>query len=202
MNLNQLMFGLILLISFSAQVYADQTPSVAMINGIQTLVLPDSLKSLIATKYPNYRIPGQSDLQLGWEPERLDSLPFITWGDFDGNKETDVAIVLLGIDIVKINDFQYEGNLMEVIFHQQSNQFQVVYEIQRRLSQSGPKYPQQITCKLIKRGETITKGRGVTYTAVNDSILWDHSELDTSILYWDKGRYDYITLNSLNIEEL
>lgn len=65
----------------------------------QTLVLPDFLDAALQAEFPGYKIPAKTD----YNPEmvtyyysRLVGIhPAIAWGDFNGDKKTDYAFLLI-----------------------------------------------------------------------------------------------------------
>lgn len=184
------------------QLLADQVPMIIKENGKERLILPQPILDFISTNYAGYRIPSSVDLKANWEARKEPGkFPFVTWGDFDGNGETDVMLLLLGPAVVGEEYWIYQGDYAEVIFHQVNSSFVVKFDHKSSFSSEGPKYPQEITYKLMKKGETIQIGKTESYTAIHDSILDDFLELDTSIWYWNGTGYDYKTVSSPHFNE-
>lgn len=89
-------------------------PSINIEDGKKVLHLPDVLVSQINIDHPGYRIPTSNDLTGPWgfESENSEGLPFVTWGDFNGDGSTDVAIIL-------INDTSW----MFIVYHKLNNTY-------------------------------------------------------------------------------
>ncbi len=79
--------------------------------------MPPSLLERVSVDFPGYRVPGDSDMIGAWGPESPtgawfrekwpDSLPFVTWGDYNGDVFVDIAVLLLSPEQWKL-----------VVFHQ------------------------------------------------------------------------------------
>ena len=83
------------------------TPAVVTKEGVKALIIPPPLASLIKKEYPEYRIPTREDMTGAWAGGAHGAFPFAAWGDFDGNRRVDIALILLG-----------DGDWELVVFHQ------------------------------------------------------------------------------------
>ncbi len=71
-------------------------PRVVATNGRAHLELPGPLSKALGTEFAGYRVPLPADLSGAWAENRgPESLPFVTWGDYDGDGLTDVVLILL-----------------------------------------------------------------------------------------------------------
>ena len=63
------------------------------------LILPEGLDTYLSVEFPNYRIPDENELSpdmLAYYHSRLIGIhPDIIWGDFNGNKKIDYALLII-----------------------------------------------------------------------------------------------------------
>lgn len=71
-------------------------PQIVRQNGQKVLLLPNSLIESIRRNFHGFNIPTESDMTGRWlEEKEPNPFPYITWGDFDGDGLTDVAVLLV-----------------------------------------------------------------------------------------------------------
>lgn len=73
----------------------DNVPSVKQEAGKPVLVLPERIRIFLEDYFPDYRLPGPQDMTGEWASFRK-TVPYAAWGDFDGDKRIDYALILLG----------------------------------------------------------------------------------------------------------
>lgn len=65
----------------------------------QVLLLPDFLDTYLQAEFPGYKIPAKTDFNpemLSYYYSRLVGIhPAVAWGDFNGDKKTDYALLLI-----------------------------------------------------------------------------------------------------------
>ncbi len=101
------LFAAALLLFGTIQVSAQGTvPTIELRDGVPTLVLPEALAQLIASEFPDHRVPAAANLVGEWQEAASESnLPFMALGDFDGNNLTDVALFLMRPGLWKLVAF-------------------------------------------------------------------------------------------------
>lgn len=132
----------------------DDLPKVIIENNERKLRLPKALELVvdnmeIRTKYPEVRIPVREDMKGGWtnyndntigdwmQHNKLayqnigDSVPYATWGDFNGDGLKDIAIILIG-----------DMRGLIVAFNQTDNHSYEVFLLER-FPHVGPRYKTQ-----------------------------------------------------------
>jgi len=160
--------------------YAE-LPEVVKINGKKTLKLPNNFIHSLPELAPGYRLPNSSDLKTLWESEsdKISGLPYVCWGDYNGDGTTDIGIFLAK-----------KGKWKFFVFHLIKGKYK------QRLGNDIDEYgPQFILVKTLKRGKTFTyKGeKSHNYKYQNDAILYQY----------DGGRVDiYTWQNDQLIEEV
>lgn len=165
----------------SAQI---DVPQIVIKDGQENLLLPDSLLESIKTNFPGFRVPAASDMTGEWASEKKPgSFPFITWGDFDGDGEIDVAVILS-------SDTQWKL----IIFHQKTKKYVPVYVRGGEIKKTGEliQIPQQICLQLVKGGEVWYPEGGdviMEYKVQFDAIEIMVSNLGHSLFYRGNGEY-------------
>ena len=77
----------------------DAAPKIVLAGGKPALILPARLKDLIKTELPGFHLPARKDMVKAWAAyAKKDSLPYVCWGDFNGDGRTDVILILIGKD--------------------------------------------------------------------------------------------------------
>lgn len=172
----------LLLLACTAGVDATgHTPKIVVREGKPVLVLPESLTSYIKTQYPSFRVPTAEDMTGAWAPylDRMDAVPYATWGDFNGDGLTDVALILIG-----------QGRWKNVAFHQTARH---TYEAQRLGYFPGPDKrfvrvhpPQRFILYTLKAGEKLKFGEKHVDVSQHqfDSIFFGLSKDPTSAIQY------------------
>ncbi len=172
----------LLLLACTAGVDATgHTPKIVLREDKPVLVLPESLTSYIKTQYPSFRVPNAEDMTGAWAPylDRMDAVPYATWGDFNGDGLTDVALILIG-----------QGRWKNVAFHQTARH---TYEAQRLGYFPGPDKrfvrvhpPQRFILYTLKAGEKIKFGEEFDDISQHqfDSIAFALSEDPTGVMQY------------------
>jgi hypothetical protein len=89
--------ALLLFLLYSACQKDQQVPVVKLQDGKSVLVLPVRMKEFIEGYFENYRLPGPQDMIGDWAQFKK-TVPYAAWGDFNGDRLLDLALVLLGKD--------------------------------------------------------------------------------------------------------
>ena len=188
------MIVVVLLVISTAQAASIEDPEIVTRDGQDVLLLPDSLETLIASTYPGFRVPDNSDLSGFWARFKFPgSFPFMTLGDFNGDGLTDVVLILIGDDRYK-----------KVIFHKTSQGYAVALELGNTFGPQGVvESPQWLHLGRIRKGEDyefveFTDDQGedhvFTFHAENDSIITGSWESQTKIIHWQDGEYKRVYL--------
>jgi len=172
----------LLLLACTAGVDATgHTPKIVLREDKPVLVLPESLTSYIKTQYPSFRVPNAEDMTGGWATylDRTDAVPYATWGDFNGDGLTDVALILIGQDRWK-----------NVAFHQTAEH---IYEAERLGKFPGPDKrfvrvhpPQRFILYTLKAGEKLKFGEEFDDISQHqfDSIAFGLSKDPTDVVQY------------------
>jgi len=75
----------------------NDVPTIKQEEGKPILVLPERFRTFLEDYFPDYRLPGPGDMTGEWASFRK-TVPYAAWGDFDGDKRIDYALILLGQD--------------------------------------------------------------------------------------------------------
>jgi len=170
----------ILFFNFNPIAYAE-LPEVVKINGEKTLKLPNKFIQSLPELAPGYQLPNNSDLKTLWasESDKISGLPYVCWGDYNGDGTTDIGIFL-----------EKGGKWKFFVFLLTNGKYR-----QRLVNDIDEYGPQFVLVKTLKRGKTFTyKGeRSHNYKYQNDAILYQY----------DRGRIDiYTWQNDQLIEEI
>lgn len=93
-------------------------PQIVIKDGQEVLLLPDNLLESIKANFPVFHVPTTSDMKDQWVSRKMpNSLPFVVWGNFNGDGLTDVAIILLS-----------ENQWKFIIFHRNDQGYIPAYE--------------------------------------------------------------------------
>lgn len=166
----------------------DQKPSLVTSDGHPALVLPQPLLDKLKVSFSGFRVPGEPDMSKAWVSERTSTrLPFVTWGDYDGNNLTDVAVLLLSDREWKLVAFnQVAGGKYDAVslnggdISDAGGNLQCPQEITLATLPKGEEY-------VVDSGEKARRGKfnfdAIEFIAVNSS-LW--------IYYWSEGTFQQI----------
>jgi hypothetical protein len=154
------------------------------------VVVPERLSEAIKKNFPQFHLPMRSDLTGGWAGgETSGRFPFITWGDFNGDGLTDIAVVLL-------NDKEWKF----AIFHRQPDDSYGLGHSAGGLFGSGENAsvtsPQDISLLRVKKGvehKVQAGGQTFTYTFDTDAIQMGVNESGLYIIYWKNGKYEELS---------
>ncbi|MBU0508903.1 hypothetical protein KKH27_08720 [bacterium] len=198
----------ILCAGFPAQ---GEPPDQPVITPDRELILPDHLLSVLQAHFPAHRIPTQEDYRIGygsidsayavsqgWEPDIYplwhvigdSTLPFLCWGDFNGDSLTDVALMLIS-DITESSATDKDTiSPMLAVFHRTTEGYDVAipwnplprgwinYYLRTLPPQTIKPYP--------------LTGEEVPVSTRYDAIEWNNWEGSAYVLYWDDGQYRQI----------
>lgn len=89
--------ALLLFLLYSACQKDQEVPVVKLQDGKPVLVLPVRMKEFIEGYFEDYRLPGPQDMIGDWAQFKK-TVPYAAWGDFNGDRLLDLALVLLGKD--------------------------------------------------------------------------------------------------------
>lgn len=195
-------------------------PRVITENGKKKLLLPKIVEMVLETeirsKYPEVRIPVAEDIMGGWKKYNVntiadwmqynkleyqkveDSVPYATWGDFNGDGLKDIALILI-------------GNLrgLVVAFNQTDNHSYEVFLLER-FPHAGPRYKTQkdfqrglYCCYLFTLPATVKTPSGMFGFEYNSIALFAFPELAFpkgemnygAIFYWSRD-YNFYGTNS------
>lgn len=155
-------------------------PIIENLNGNVSLTLPSKLASQLISDFPEYRVPNNSDITGIWKykvKQNPGTLPFISWGDFNGDGETDIALTIISKKGWK--NLIYEGRKSEyVLVEEDGNTFG---------KSSGIYGPQQLITRTLKKGEPFL---GKIFG--HDSLVLTVFEQSAIVVYWDSGKYNSV----------
>lgn len=141
----------------------------------------ENLKA-IETQCPDYRIPNDSDLTYLWASNFL---PYITWGDFNGDGRTDIAVILIK-----------EGAWKEVIMHRTDQGYVVALNNDGRSvhfsNEAGIHSHQELLVRRVPKGE-ILRAFGITFSHDLDSVEFSYSEKGANVYFWKNGKYESVS---------
>ncbi len=188
-------FIVVMLVVGTAQAASVEDPTVVAQDGKDVLLLPDSLETLIAERYPDFRVPDSSDLTSFWGRFKVPgSFPFILLGDFNGDSlREDVVLILISNDAYKL-----------VIFNKETNGYTAAFDRGNTFDPITIPSPQSLTISIINQGEdfeivlseTVTAQGEVEqitfqFHADNDSLRFGVWEQGGSIIHWEDEEYKY-----------
>jgi hypothetical protein len=164
---------------------SDSAPSISRSEKGMALNLPQAVIDSVRRDFPGYRVPATADLKGAWASEWAKGVPaFAAWGDYDGNRLTDVAILLLG-----------EGEWKFVVLNQVS-----LGQYKSRILNGGPitqsavnlGRPEAIVLKTLPKGRSIRIGsneEAVTLKYSNDAIEFGEEDGALWLFYWDRNDF-------------
>jgi hypothetical protein len=157
------------------------------------LILPDQLIATIEDKFSRYTIPTEKDY-----PKDLlsaiskNALPYVCWGDFNGDKLIDIVIILIEKGYKPPAYQTTEGKSKLVVFHKTKSGYEP-----HVLIDSHPVWWDYIIGTLSSRKIITAKGKGYAADPNDsdyiypkfDSISFKKWESASSVFYWEKGQY-------------
>lgn len=172
----ELLIGIVASFSWADQAQQD-LPRVITENGTTMLLLPKTLEDFIqknkkifgALSFDIIRVPSKEDMIGKWATYLKENrVPYATWGDFNGDGLTDVALIL-------IRQGGKERRWEFYAFHQLANQNYQAINMDHKFDGQ----PQQIYLTTLKAGENIVVGsKSLPYTYEHDSIVFSTFEGD------------------------
>jgi hypothetical protein len=184
-------FAILLSFAFSPNLASAEEPQLVVSGETKTLVLPQEFTRYLSINYSNYRLPISADISSVWETvgNKLDGLPYITWGDYNGDGLTDIALFLLGNQ----SEWQF------VVFLKKGN----TYEVGLVNGTPEMSYAPQVVYL-----STIKKGGLLKYNATNEEtgkdVSYEYSfpvdvvryqvalELPIEIYYWEGAKLEEV----------
>ena len=187
-------FGVVVIaltgLSASSACAQSDAPMIVRRDGQEVLVVPAALTEAIEGALPGFSVPGTSDLEEEWAPDKRVSFPYITWGYLNGDSLTDVAVVLLGDDEWKF-----------AILHGGAGGYEVVYVMEGDAESATRDIasPQQIVLRLVRKEESWAPEAGDIpqefehdFDAVEFAVKHRRRfflEVNVSLIYWDGSEY-------------
>jgi hypothetical protein len=175
----------------------------------RVLYLPATLETALERDLPDYRLPTREDyrqhsssdsayaaskgldtgLSIAWNSGGERSLPFICWGDFNGDRLTDVALMLLPKKTVPASDPLSRG--IFVIFNQTSSGYQLV-----RPWKDFPAPPvgfSQYYIQTKRPGYILPFDGGDTKIYTRTAYVeWVNDETSACVFYFAEGEYHQV----------
>lgn len=170
---------------------AAEEPRVNLVNGERKLVLPENFRSYLEAKYSDYRLPKAADISYIWATGvgAGNAFPYVTWGDYDGNGLTDIAIFLIGKE---------KKNWEFAILLQTPTSYTFEFGTG---SDVDKHQPQAVYLRTLKKGEPLKvdvwdfstkKMNTYTHRFPNDAVLYSvDAEDPTQVYFWEKGELAY-----------
>jgi len=80
------------------------------------LQLPPALEKVLQERLPEWHLPARSDFIGRWEGFlKTEEIPFVSWGDFNGDGGEDLALILIGARLWKVVVFIKAGDSYRLI---------------------------------------------------------------------------------------
>jgi hypothetical protein len=164
-------------------------PEIKMVDGKKLLRLPESLSKQIEKDYPEYRLPTRKDITgpWGYEAHVNPGLPYITWGDYNGDDQIDVAVILVGNKSWKF-----------VVYHKQGNKY-----VDSLRGHNDNKNPQFTILSTVKKGTPFRfeyheggKLNEIKEFYLNDIIVRAVYEGAVSTISFKDGKYEFALFGS------
>lgn len=170
----------------------SQEPSIVQRNGKDILLLPRTFLAHIKAQFPKLRLPGSGDITGAWLlHQQAGSLPYITWGDFNGDEMTDLAVILIS-----------EKTWKFVVLHKTREGYVSAFSIpagdeegQIGRSDALIQFPQDMVIGTLKRGEKKViniEQQTFEYKFDFDAITFLVDERSYSLFFWKDGKYESI----------
>lgn len=141
-----------------------------------SLVLPDSVREFIHAKFPDLRVPGQSDMKGLWATEtEPGSLPYFAKGDFNGDGRMDFALILAS-----------EKEYWLVIFHGEG----CAYTIGYKTGGFAGVALQTVFLRTIPKGTKEELGAGKSLLFDTDAVEWTTVGGSVALVHWEKTKYE------------
>lgn len=168
------------------------------------LLLPDRLLAIIESEFPDFMILEESDY-----PESVldfeyifhnyadTTLPYVCWGDFNGDERTDVALILIAKAYRSPDYKPRDEDAIFVVFHRTEDGYepQVLLDGKPRMI-----WVDKLLITMPPQEIITAKGKGYASDPNDpdsihpqfDSILFQKSGSAASVFYWEDGRYNRI----------
>jgi len=167
-------------------------PTIAILNDQEHLELPENLVARVSSDFPGFRVPSETDISGDWARERHPgSLPFVTWGDYNGDGFVDVALLLLS-----------DGYWKLIVAHQSSDSSVSTTEVigaSITNDDRGLQTPTKLFLSTLKRGDieldyTSEPPKQLTYSA--DALKVLEFENEEYLYHWNGARYDELLIST------
>jgi hypothetical protein len=149
------------------------------------LELPPALEKVLRERLSEWRVPARSDFIGRWEGFlKAEQIPFVSWGDFDGDGCEDLALILIGARLWKVGVFikvRDSYRLIELKGFPSGKSF----------FQDNP--PQDFRLQTIKRKSD--QAGGCRFDAL---VLSSLKNPDSLIQYCWNPRYDFFSVSRQN----
>jgi hypothetical protein len=221
--------GLLLLFSltaFSGPSTAAENPLsasvVPRIVAVKTVILPETLQAFIETTFPDYELPSERDYFFKARPdlkeytadlereiarlrsiflENIDkpTLPYICWGDFNGDARRDVAMFLMRRRECADSTVSRAGNMLFIAFHRTPESYAPVVIQSFSDRALWNEYLQAIPPRKI----LTLKGQGMKNLDEDmpefiekpyDTIVFGFEGKAASLFYWEDKRYKSVLI--------
>ena len=184
--------------------HQNDTP---MIVSGRKLVLPEKLQTTLAMRLPDYRLPTKEDYRVQHDPadsaraavrgretdiyplwyEVGDSvLPFICWGDFNGDSLTDVAMMLVPKENKSVEPGSKPLGPTLAVFHQTNTSYDVLMPWENF---PGNYVNYDLHTQPPGAIESYDGKPELSVKTRFESIGWDNWESSSCVLYWDGEKY-------------
>lgn len=183
---------IVIALNLSTSIMANEIPKIVTMHGMSSIVLPKAFLSAIRRDYPGLRVPIEKDITGHWKLAIAGPHPYICWGDYDDNKLTDIAVIL-------VSDTQWAF----AIYHQHKDGlFILAYpKTSTNLIATSVELPQNHYVKTIEKGKPwiySAHGAGLGYRFEkrdrydfdNDVVEHGVFELSSALFYWVRDRYE------------
>jgi hypothetical protein len=163
----------------------DLKPSILRLGEDPRLELPKGAIQAIERDFPRLRIPTHEDIKGEWATLHRDGrVAYATWGDYDGDRMTDIALILLGADEWKC-----------IVLNQRRSGVYVSAVLGGgRIGATGSNLenPWAAVLETVPRGTPLTFGAGedaVTIQYERDAIEMQIVDGALWVFHWDGKRY-------------
>jgi hypothetical protein len=167
-------------------------PTITMVNEQEHLELPESLAARVSSDFPGFRVPSETDITGDWAHERHPgSLPFVTWGDYNGDGFVDVALLVLSDSHWKV-----------IVAHQNPDVSISTTEVIGAAitnDDRGLQTPTKLFLSTLKRGDieldyTSQPPKQLTYNIDTFKLL--EFENVEYLYHWNGARYDELLIST------
>ena len=135
-----------------------------------SLFLPESVPKTIRADFPDFRIPGQSDMKGLWATEtEPGSLPYFAQGDFNGDGRQDFALVLAGQKDYSFVIFHGEADCTFSVGYKTTLPFNEGITLQSVFIRTIPKGEEKVIESIGPGGKAV---ESVRYKFETDALEW------------------------------